>query len=300
MMGALSVRPAKCVVGSQSAQMTSGNPHSAATTPTLPTRDVVAHPQALDALVSRIQEYTKKWPEPLRYSQNVHIGATDTDQGFERILRETLEGALPVGHVSGLRDLGIGDGRASAIVGQHELDLILQCDEGRFVIEAKAWQGEVGKEAVTIFIAKILDFMAALNFDPLGPVFAGFIGLAGFSEAALRVMFAFGVTPFTRCSSQLSFRYVDAILLGTLRESQKRGWSAWVDTLTEHRAALTPFLAQEGKSMSQTCHFDVDSAVIDLDGIRRASEMFDEGRIAHQQALTCYREVRKAIQVDRV
>lgn len=96
----------------------------------------------------RIQDYTKKWPEPTRYPRNAEICATDTDHGFERLLRECLDDALLPGQVSGIRDLGMGDGRTPAVVPRHELDLILRCDEGRFVIEAKAWQAEADMHEV--------------------------------------------------------------------------------------------------------------------------------------------------------
>jgi len=266
----------------------------------LPPR-VESAPQVLplDNLVCRIQNYTKDWPEPLRYSHNAHIAATDTDQGFERLLREAMEVALPFGHTSGIRDLGMGDGRTPAIVRRHELDLILRCREGRLAIEAKAWREEVDKDAVIIFLAKVLDFMAMINFEPLGPVYLGFIGLHGFSEAALRIIFACGIIPFTKRTEQLSYRFLDSLLLTAATKCQERGWSDREHALRAQRAALTPFVAQEGKDLSQIFLFEPDSAIVDLEGIRRASEMFDEARVAHRQAVTSYREFRRAIQVDR-
>ena len=231
----------------------------------------------------------------MRHPHNAEIAATDADQGFERFLRECLDDALLPGHVSGVRDMGIGDGRTPAVVPRHELDLIVRCDEGRFVIEAKAWHGEVGKEAVVVFLAKILDFMSAATFEPLGPIFAGFIALNGFSDAALRVMFTCGLIPFTKRAEHLAFRYVDDLLGAAASESKKRGWPVLDRSLRENRAALTPYLAQEGKAISQTFLFDSDSAVVDLEGIRRAAEMFDESRTAHLQAMNCYRQFKEAI-----
>jgi hypothetical protein len=67
----------------------------------------------------------------------------------------------------------------------------------------KAWRGEVGKEAVIVFLAKILDFMAAASFEPLTPIFAGFIALTTFSDAVLRIMFTCGLIPLTKSSDQL-------------------------------------------------------------------------------------------------
>ena len=247
----------------------------------------------LGELVQRIQSYTKQWPEPLRYPRNAEIAATDTDRGFERLLRESLDDALLPGDVSEIRDMGMGRGWTPAVVPRHELDLIVSCHEGRFVIEAKAWQGEVGKEAVIVFLSKILDFMAAVNFEPLGPIFSGFIALGGFSDAALRIIFTCGLIPFTQRADQLAFRYVDALLGTAASKSQKRGWSDLEQPLTEHRGALTPYLAREGRGISQTFFFDTDSVVVDLESIRRSSEMFDEARTAHQQAMTCYRQFKE-------
>lgn len=260
--------------------------------------DAGAHAWALDDVVCLVQNYTKNWPEPLRHPRNAHIAASDTDRGFERLLREMLENALPLGHVSHIRELGMGDGRTPAVVPQHELDLILRCHEGRFVVEAKAWEGEVGKEEVIIFLAKTLDFMAARSFDPLGPVVVGFIGLNGFTEAAQRALFAFGVVPLTKRPEQLSFRFVHALLFRVEREARRRGLNEHACNLNEQRATLAPFLHQEGKSLSKTFQLDADAAVVDIDGIRRASDMFGEARVAHHHAMTCYREAKKAIEVD--
>lgn len=246
-------------------------------------------------LVQRVQDYTKRWPEPTRYPGNAEICATDTDRGFERLLRECLNDVLLPGQVSGARDLGIGDGRTPAVVPRHELDLILRCDEGRFVIEAKAWQQEAGKEAVIVFLAKILDFMAAPTLEPLGPIFTGFIALNGFSEAALRIVFACGLTPFTQRAEQLSFAYMDVLLSAAVAESVKRNWPELEQELRECRASLTPYAAQEKKGMSDTFVFDADSVLVDLQGIRHASDMFDESRAAHRNAMTCYRRFKEAV-----
>jgi hypothetical protein len=101
---------------------------------------------SLRQLVGRIQSYTKEWPAPLRYPRNAEIGATDADQGFERLLRESLDDALMPGQVSGIRDMGMGDDLMPAIVPRHELDFILGCEEGRFVVEAKRGGGKSAKK----------------------------------------------------------------------------------------------------------------------------------------------------------
>lgn len=258
-----------------------------------------APPPRLDQLVLHVQEYTRRWPEPLGYSENIHIGGTDTDRGFERILRESLERNLPAGEVSGIRDLGIGDGRSAAVVPHHELDLVVRCGPGRFVLEAKAWQGDVGKEEVILFLSKVLDFMSATNFEPLGPLFTGFVGLNGFTEAALRIMFAWGVIPFTQRREQISFRVLDALLSGLTAQCGTRGWWDRERTLSEQRAVLMPFVSREGRPVSDTFRLDSNEATVDVDGIRWAAGMFEEAREAHRQALVCYREARAALRVDR-
>lgn len=250
---------------------------------------------SLRQLVGRIQSYTKEWPAPLRYTRNAEIGATDTDQGFERLLRESLDDALMPGQVSGIRDMGMGDDLVPAIVPRHELDLMLGCEEGRFVVEAKAWQGEVGKEAVIVFLAKILDFMAATGFEPVTPIFAGFIALTSFSDAALRIIFTCGLIPLTKSADQLAFHYVDTLLEAAAKKCQTRDWPEQEQLLRKHRAQLTPYLAQEGKSISRTFLVDQDSMLVDLEGIRRSSEMFDEARTAHRNAMNCYRQFTEAL-----
>jgi hypothetical protein len=40
---------------------------------------------------------------------------------------------------------------------------------------------------------------------------------------------------------------------------------------------------------------DQDSMLVDLDGIRRSSEMFDEARTVHRNAMNCYRQFTEAL-----
>jgi hypothetical protein len=243
-----------------------------------------------DRAVCVIQDFTRAWPSQLRYSHNAHIAASDTDEGFERLLREALDGVFPAGDVSGIRDLGLGDGIVPVLVPQHEIDLILRCREGKFVLEAKAWAAEVGKEPVIIFLAKVLDFLASSSFDFSTPVHLGFIGLGGFSEAAHRAMFATGIVPFTKSRpDQIAFKFLDSLLARGIRVSERNEWSDLEDKMRARRAALSPFLALEGRDLCKTFGLNGDSAVVDLDGIRKAAEMFEEGREEHRRALAAYR-----------
>jgi hypothetical protein len=47
--------------------------------------------------------------------------------------------------------------------------------------------------------------------------------------------------------------------------------------------------------MSGTFVFDADSVRVDLQGIRHASEMYDEARAAHRKAMSCYRRFKEAV-----
>ena len=254
-----------------------------------PAASLRAHPPIDDAVII-VQNFARKWPEPLRLPCNAHFETSDSDRGFERLLRECLEGRFPHGDVSTIRDLRFGGDGIPAIVPQHELDLILRCDEGKFVLEAKAWSSEVDKEPVIVFLAKVLDFLAGVNMDAPCPIRLGFIGLNGFSDAALRIMFAYGITPFTGARpNQYSFQYLDSLLGKAVGECQREGWEDTEQTLRERRSALTPFTAQEGRDLCKTVYFDEESAIVDVECLRRASEMFDESRDEHTRALQAYR-----------
>src|SRR5216683_2206496 len=201
--------------------------------------------------ISRVQEYTKAWPQPLRYPELAALASGDTDGGFERLLRRSLEDICPVGDISPARELGFGDGRNGAIIPNHELDLVVRIESGNFVLEAKCWQEEVDKDPVIVFLGKVFDFI-------LNPAFVdhhdeeislGFIGLRGFSQAALRLMFAFGVVPFTQRGEQLSFVHLDSLLGQARQESLQEGWSEMAETLRLQKEALALFTSIEGRSL---------------------------------------------------
>jgi len=48
----------------------------------------------------------------------------------------------------------------------------------------------------------------------------------------------------------LAFHYIDTLLEAAANECQKRDWLELEQLLRGHRAQLTPYLAQEGKSIS--------------------------------------------------
>ncbi len=244
-------------------------------------------------VINHVQHFTRHWPEPLRYPEQAALAQNDSDKGFERLLRNSLELRCPVGDIAPQRDLGLGGGRVGAVVPQHELDLIVRTTNGPFVVEAKAWQGEVDKDVVIVFLGKVMDFLAAATYEPIEHLSCGFISVAGFSEAALRLTFAFGVVPFTQRADQIPFRHLDSLLAKAVHESCANGWPETAEDLTFHRAALIQHIAHEGSSLTDIFHRDQDVAIVDLDGIRRASDMFDESRSAHAQALEAYRAFRQ-------
>jgi hypothetical protein len=247
---------------------------------------------SLRSVTARVQEYTKAWPEPLRYPVQAALASGDTDGGFERLLRSTLEGICLAGDVSAARELGFGDGRSGAIVPSHELDLIVRTSTGSLVLEAKCWQDEVDKDPVIVFLGKVLDFMWNPGFGDNHDeeISLGFIGLKGFSQAALRLMFAFGVVPFTQRGDQLSFLHLDSLLEKASDESSRAGWNEIADLLVAQRTALAPFISIEGRSLGDVFHCDADSAAFDLGRIKRAANVFEESRAVHNTALSVFRD----------
>ena len=100
----------------------------------------------------------------------------------------------------------------------------MRLSDGPCVIEAKAWADVVDKGPVIVFLGKVLDFLAAPRFDTVADSLkVGFIGLAGFTEAARRIMFSFGVVPFSKVGTDLSFRFID-LQLAELERRCDRCW----------------------------------------------------------------------------
>lgn len=245
-------------------------------------------------LINHLQHFTRHWPEPLRYPAQAAVAAHDADGGFERLLRSALEVKWAVGDISLPREMGFSDGRWGAVIPRHELDLIIRTNSGRLVVEAKAWQHEVDKEAVIVFLAKVLDFLAAPRFEPSGEsIHLGFIGRAGFSQVATRLIFAFGIIPFSAQPDHLSFHHLDSHLVRAVHDSRARGSVAVQHDLEAHRVALAPFIAQEGRDITTLFRCESDSAIVDLQAIRRASAIFEESRAVHRQALEAYRAFRR-------
>lgn len=250
-------------------------------------------------VINHVQHFTKRWPEPLRYPEQAACAENDSDRGFERLLRNSLEQRCPVGAVALQRDLGLGSDRIGAVVPQHELDIIVRTINGPFVLEAKAWQGDVDKDVVIVFLGKVMDFLAATTYEQIEHLNCGFIGVAGFTEAALRIIFAFGLIPFTQRSDQIPFHHLDCLLARAVNESRRNEWWELAEDLASHRDALVPYISQEGRSLSTIFHCEHDIAIVDLQGIRRAAEMFEESRVAHAEALEAYRVFRQKEQERR-
>jgi hypothetical protein len=247
---------------------------------------------SLRSLTNRVQEYTKSWPEPLRYTEDAALASGDTDGGFERLLRKSLVGICPAGDVSPPRELGFGDSRDGAIIPTHELDLIVRTSTGSFVLEAKCWRAEVDKDPVIVFLGKVLDFLWNPGFGDNhdDEISLGFIGLRGFSQAALRLMFAFGVVPFSQRGDQLSFLHLDSLLAKASEESSRESWNELADSLHMQRASIAPFISIEGRSLGEVFDCDADYAAFDLGRIKRAANLFDESRAVHDTALSVFRD----------
>ena len=217
----------------------------------------------------------------------------DTDGGFERLLRANLEEVGVPGDVALSRALHFHDGRHGAIVPQHELDLVIRLNDGLCVLEAKAWTGVVDKDPIMVFLGKVLDFIGAPRFDALADSLkVGFISLSGFTEAARRIMFSFGVVPFSKIGADLSFRFLDLQLAEIERRCNNVGDARAADVITA-RAFIGPFVAFEGRKLTAIVRVEGDEAIVDLAGLRRGAALYEEARAAHAYALDIYRKVSK-------
>lgn len=251
----------------------------------------------LDEVVRRVQRFARRWPAVGASAADVALADGDSDGGFERLLRSALEGESEIGEISRQRELHFGDGRLGAIVPNHELDVLVGLDPGVFVLEAKAWKDEVDKEPIIIFLAKLLDFLASPRFDTFAEtVHSGFIGLSGFTEAARRVMFSFGVIPFSKNGEDLSFRFLDLCLGDLQRIFAERGLDVQAEHAASSRSLLTPYLAFENRQLTELVRFERDYATVDLVALRRGAEVYDEARDAHSNALLAYRRLTAALE----
>jgi hypothetical protein len=249
------------------------------------------HAVDLDQVVLTVQNFTRNWPDVKRFPADAARAEGDADGGFERLLRATLETLGVPGDVALARELHFHDSRIGAVVPNHELDLVMRLTDGPCILEAKAWSGVVDKDAVIVFLGKVLDFIVAPKFDALADSLkVGFIGLSGFTEAARRIMFSFGVVPFSRVGSDLSFRFLDLRLADLERLAGAAGDPSFEDVAAA-RAYLVPFVAFEARKLTAILRVDGDEAIVDLSALRRGAALYDEARVAHARALEVYRKV---------
>jgi hypothetical protein len=247
----------------------------------------------LDQVILTVQHFTRRWPDVKRFPGDAASAEGDTDGGFERLLRATLESRGAPGDVALARELHYHDGRLGAIVPQHELDLCLRLDDGPCVLESKAWRDVVDKDAIIVFLGKVLDFIAAPRFDSVADSLkVGFIGLSGFTEAARRIMFSFGVVPFSRVGADLSFRFLE-LQLAELEERCNNDGGKGAEEVGTARSLIGPFVAFEGRKLTAIVRVEGDEAIVDLGGLRRGSALYKEARDAHAHGLGVYREVSK-------
>jgi hypothetical protein len=225
-----------------------------------------------------------------RYPAEAALAEGDTDGGFERLLRANLEAVGIPGDVALARELHFHDGRQGAIVPQHEHDLVMRLSDGPCIIEAKAWTDVVDKGPVIVFLGKLLDFLAAPRFDAVADSLkVGFIGLAGFTGAARRIMFSFGIVPFSRVGADLSFRFIDLQLAELNRRCDNSGMG--VEEICAARGDIGPFVAFEGRKLTDIVRVEGDEVIVDLGGLRRGAGLYEEARAAHAFALDVYRKV---------
>jgi hypothetical protein len=249
----------------------------------------------LDQVVLTIQHFTRRWPDVKRYPGEAERAEGDTDGGFERLLRSNLEAKGVPGDVSLARELHFHDGRDGAIVPQHEHDLVMRLTDGPRVVEAKAWIDVVDKGPVIEFLGKVLDFVVAPKFDSVADSLkVGFIGLSGFTEAARRIMFSFGVMPFSKLGTDLSFRFID-LQLAELGRRCKDVVDAGEPEAIAARALIGPFVVYERRKLTEIVRIEGDEAIVDLAGLRRGAAIYEEARAAHAYALNVYRKLSKRL-----
>jgi hypothetical protein len=254
-------------------------------------RNELGNPVNLDQIILTVQHFTRHWPQVKRYPGEVARAADDTDGGFERLLRASLEAEGVPGDVAPARELHFHDGRQGAVVPQHELDIVLRHTDGTCVLEAKAWQDVVDKDPLIVFLGKVLDFIVAPRFDAMtDSLKVGFIGLSGFTEAARRIMFSFGVVPFSRVGADVSFRFLD-LRLAALEARCKSADDGTALEVTNARELIGPFVVFEGRKLTSIVRVEGDEAVLDLVGLRRGTALYDEARTAHALALDVYRKL---------
>lgn len=245
----------------------------------------------LDQIILTVQHFTRRWPQVKRFPGDAACAEGDTDGGFERLLRATLERMGMPGDVALARELHFHDGRHGAIVSQHEHDLVLRLSDGPCVIEAKAWTDVVDKGPVIVFLGKILDFLAAPRFDTVADSLkVGFIGLQGFTEAARRIMFAFGIVPFSKVGSELAFRFLD-LQLAQLEQHCILAGDPDAENVAAARAQILPFVVFEGSKLTEIMRVEPEEVVVDLGRLRRGAALYPEARAAHAYALDMYRKV---------
>jgi hypothetical protein len=247
----------------------------------------------LDQVILTVQNFTRRWPEVKRFPGEAARAEGDTDGGFERLLRANLEAVGVPGDVALARELHFHDGRHGAIVPQHELDLVMRLSDGPCVLEAKAWSAVVDKDPIIVFLGKVLDFIASPRFDALADsLTVGFIGLSGFTEAARRIMFSFGVVPFSKIGADLSFQFID-LQLAELERCCNNASDAGAEDVITARALIGPFVACDRRKLTAIVRVEGDEAIVDLAGLRRGAALYDEARAAHAFALDIYRKVSK-------
>lgn len=126
-----------------------------------------------------------------------HIGREPTgDQGFEMRFRESCVTNLPSWTISQEREMRLGEETETASGVLHEVDIVAQTSDLIAIVEMKnRLATPPDKNDVTIFFAKILDYLAHNPFLLTREVLPAFISSTSFDESGLAACLGLGIHP---------------------------------------------------------------------------------------------------------
>lgn len=116
------------------------------------------------------------------------------DQGFERAFRYSCVG-MGGWEISHEREMGLGQGLATASGVLHEIDIVAMRPEVNSILELKNRREAPVKNDIVVFFAKMLDYLA-LNPGLLSKEFCPvFISTAAFEQNGLAACLGLGIHP---------------------------------------------------------------------------------------------------------
>ena len=107
------------------------------------------------------------------------------DEGFEQRFRESCVRNLPEWAISEQRELRLGAGLDTASGTAHEVDIVARHPAVFAILEAKNRGDMPGKNDVTVFFAKVLDYLLANPMLALGEVCLAFMSRNSFDRKRL-------------------------------------------------------------------------------------------------------------------